>query len=204
MTKYKTVVIDPPWKVDFDASKRFMVLKEKRKERPQKDHFIHLDGIYDLEETTDIFEFPINDFAADECLLFLWVTSGKIEGRACIDIGFDLLEHWGFTYHTIFTWIKPNNYCVFSPFLSQTEHALVAWRGRLNILTKKQNAVMKNFLYETGYQIKHSEKPAKFYHLLRGWTPKPRIDIFARRAHEGFDGWGDEYVGEGPLAEWLE
>jgi len=50
----------------------------------------------------------------------------------------------------------------------------------------------------------HSEKPARFYQLLRAWTPKPRIDIFARNAHEGFDGWGDEYVGEGALAPYLK
>ena len=204
--KYKTVVIDPPWSIDFDASKRYQHLKEKRSTKPIKDHFTHLDAIYKLEKTEDIFDFPINDFADEECLMFLWVTCGKIKGKPVIETGFELLKHWGFTYHTIFTWIKPNNLCVFSPFLSQTEHVLVAWRGNLVTLTNKQNAKMKNFLYETGYQIKHSQKPAKFYQLLRSWTPKPRIDIFARRAHEGFDGWGNEYVGnsdEGTLLEWI-
>ena len=203
--KYKTVVIDPPWPIAFESSGRTNILREKREGIKYKkyDDFKQQDELYDVSTIEDIFNFPINDFA-DDALLFLWVTCGKIKGRPVIDIGFDIIDKWGFTYHSIITWVKPNNHAIFSPLLCQTEHVLFAWRGNFANLTNKQNGVMKNVLIERGYQIKHSEKPARFYQLLRAWTPTPRIDIFARNAHEGFDGWGDEYVGEGPLAPYLK
>ena len=39
---------------------------------------------------------------------------------------------------------------------------------------------------------RHSEKPSYFYQLLERVTPEPRIDLFARRRHPGFDAWGKE------------
>jgi N6-adenosine-specific RNA methylase IME4 len=144
----------------------------------------------------EIKDFPINEFAADDSLLFLWVINKYLRE------GFDVLEKWGFKYHNIFTWVKGQGFALWSPIMTHTEHILIAWRGNLRSLCP-QMGVMKNYLM-TNYQLKHSEKPAKFYQMLRAWTPEPRIDIFARQRHYGFDGWGDEYVGEGPLAEWLE
>ena len=202
MPAYKTIVIDPPWPIAFDSSARFDVLREKRT-IGNFTRFKQQDELYEVVTIDDIINFPINDFA-DDALLFLWVTCGKIKGRPVIDIGFDILDKWGFTYHSIITWVKPKSQAIFSPLLCQTEHVLFAWRGNFANLTNKQNGVMKNVLIESGYQIKHSQKPARFYQLLRAWTPAPRIDIFARRAHEGFDGWGDGYVGDGPLKEFLE
>lgn len=39
----------------------------------------------------------------------------------------------------------------------------------------------------------HSEKPEAFYRLVERMTPGARrIDLFARKAHEGFEAWGDE------------
>lgn len=38
----------------------------------------------------------------------------------------------------------------------------------------------------------HSRKPDSFYEILRTNTPEPRIDIFARYRHFGFDSYGNE------------
>jgi N6-adenosine-specific RNA methylase IME4 len=38
----------------------------------------------------------------------------------------------------------------------------------------------------------HSEKPSMFYEILRIRTKEPRIDIFARKRHFGFDAYGDQ------------
>jgi len=194
--KYKTVVIDPPWPIALDKRIPEAIRKQDGKWSERK---VTLD--YNTPHLEEIYTFPIDDFAADDCLLFLWVTTGKIEETPVLKIGMDLLETWGFKYHQIITWCKLTGLCIWSPFNSRTEHVLFGYRGEF----PKMYAVMPNY-FET-QQLQHSQKPAKFYQMLRSWTPKPRIDIFARRAHEGFDGWGNEYVGnsdEGTLLEYLE
>ena len=201
--KYKTVVIDPPWPVDYakwslmDPKKGFQAKQKMR--RYQTDYHSH----YSTMSLEDIAKFPIDDYAAKEALLFLWVTNSMAEKTPVIRYGFDLLDKWGFKYHIIITWDKCNSYALFSPIRRQTEHVLVGYRGNFAKLINKQYGVMSN-LISTHYQNYHSQKPVQFYQMLRGWTPKPRIDIFARQAHEGFDGWGNEYVGEGPLQEFLK
>jgi len=158
---------------------------------------------YSLMSLDDIQLFPIEEYADDDCLLFLWAINGKAEKTPVIGFACDLIKEWGFKYHTLITWYKRQGMAFHSPVRTATEHIVFAWRGDFNSLVGANMAAMDS-LFATSYQIRASEKPAKFYQLLRAWTPKPRIDLFARRAHEGFDGWGDEYVGEGPLMQYLE
>ena len=195
--KYKTVVVDPPWPVDFKGAQRLNIVYPRKNKHGRLN-----EANYELNTIDEILDFPINDFADNNAVLFLWVTSGKIDNVPIIDIGFDILKSWGFSYHTIITWVKHQGLAVFSPIRSITDHILMSWRGNFRNLIKSCG-VMPSAFSTHGYQIKHSEKPVRFYQLLRAWTPEPRINVFARNAHEGFDGWGDEYVGDGPLQEYL-
>ena len=186
--KYKTVVIDPPWAMSVS----------KPPDRAGRLHTLSHNLEYNSMSIREITKFPIDDFAADECQLFLWVINGKIKGKSGIEHGFNILREWGFEYHNIITWVKSNCFALWSPILNKTEHVLYGFRGGL---ARDKMGVMKNVF--NAPVTKHSEKPAQFYQKLREWTPEPRIDLFARQAHYGFDGWGDEYVGEGPLMEFL-
>jgi N6-adenosine-specific RNA methylase IME4 len=38
----------------------------------------------------------------------------------------------------------------------------------------------------------HSRKPDVFYERVAAASPGPRLDMFARERHEGFDSWGNE------------
>ena len=38
----------------------------------------------------------------------------------------------------------------------------------------------------------HSRKPKEFYELIKRVCPGPRIDIFSREKHDGFEQWGNE------------
>jgi len=217
MTKYKTVVIDPPWPIDnIGLSPKALHHMNGHSKTPRRPFLQRstmkerMTDNYSIMTLEDITHFPIDEYADEESFLFLWVTNSKAEGKPVIHFGFELLERWGFKYHQIITWDKCNNFGFWTPIMTQTEHCLVSYRGNFTRLTNKQNAIMSNII-RTHYQIKHSEKPAKFYQLLRRWTPEPRIDLFARRAHVGFDGWGNEYVGAGelarytgPLEEWID
>lgn len=180
--KYKTVVIDPPWPLAGSKLKL--------------PHGSFPSAPYHTMTLEDIKRFDINKFAEDEALLFLWVINNTMR------VGFDILDAWGFSFHQILTWDKGSGHAIWSPIMGRTEHVLFAYRGNFRTLTDNKMGVMQS-LITTNKTRKHSKKPARFYQTLRGWTPKPRIDLFARHAHEGFDGWGDEYVGEGPLQEFL-
>jgi N6-adenosine-specific RNA methylase IME4 len=204
--KYKTVVIDPPWPIDNIGIVPHMLSTARQDRRPfaRKVTFPEDQSTpYSKMSLGDIAAFPIDDFAANQALLFLWVTNSRAEKRPVLQIGFELLEKWGFTYHQMITWAKSQGFAMWSPILRRTEHCLFADRGKLAELTNHQNGVMPSYIFTDG-QSKHSEKPVQFYQMLRRWTPEPRIDLFARRTHEGFDGWGNEYAGDqGPLLEFL-
>jgi len=196
--KYKTVVIDPPWPITSNIGS----IKHDRKPIYQRP--LNKGKYYDIMSIAEIRDFPIDDFAEENSLLFVWVTNGRTSCKtSTMKIGLELIERNGFNQFSIITWNKPIGACVFSPIINLTEHCIVSYRGNYNSLIKKHYAVMKS-RFSTHTQVYHSQKPAKFYQMLREWTPEPRIDIFARQAHYGFDGWGDEYVEEGPLAPFLK
>ena len=87
--KYNIIYADPPW--------NFKTYSEKGKQKKSAEcHYrcMNIDNIYDL---------PINQIAADNCILFLWVTFPLLKE------GLETIEKWGFTYKTIgFNWIKQN------------------------------------------------------------------------------------------------
>jgi len=39
---------------------------------------------------------------------------------------------------------------------------------------------------------RHSEKPKGLYDSIRNFFPEKRLDVFARRRHQGFDAWGNQ------------
>jgi len=186
---YKTVVIDFPWPLRLGGSVP----------KAMQGSSLKPDIPYDVINIQDIRDFPIGEFAAEDCLLFIWATCGKAaDGVPIIQHALTILEDWGFSYHCLITWHKTNPFSFWSPLLWATEHVVFGYRGEF----PKVYGKMPNWI--SAPTKKHSQKPPRFYQLLRGWTPAPRVDLFARQAHEGFDGWGDEYVGEGSLAQYME
>jgi N6-adenosine-specific RNA methylase IME4 len=169
--KYKTVVIDPPWKLtpkNLNTKNGGRLLKKLP---------------YKTMSDEEITNFNINDFADKECNLFLWCTNSKIP--AAIKI----LEKWGFRYSTFMVWNKNDGIC-HNGFHYTLEFVIYGYRGY-----KCQNGIdytkPLNPYFEAK-RYKHSEKPSLFYAMLSKVTPAPRIDIFARKRHYGFDAYGDQ------------
>ena len=51
----------------------------------------------------DIRRLPVKELAADDCILFMWVTFPTLQEA------FSVIEAWGFTYKTVaFAWVKQN------------------------------------------------------------------------------------------------
>ena len=166
--KYRTIVIDPPWKIRSNLSKTM-----------QGDY--HQSIPYNMMTDDQILNFDIDKFADSECDLFMWCTHGKLP------IALDIIKAWGFRYNFTLTWDKGGGLTQFG-FHLNSEFVLYAYRGKRQ-LRYKGVAIKSVFTAPRGH---HSEKPSIFYDAIKDKTAEPRIDIFARRRHAGFDAWGDQ------------
>lgn len=169
--KYKTIVIDPPWEVKFVSAG------------------VHGKPVTELPYKTmtldEIKAFPINDFAEDECSLFLWTTNKYL------DASFDILKEWGFNFKVVITWDKTEGINT-GGFTRRAEFLLFAYRGKFSMdVTKKYFPTVITEKWTT-----NSAKPKIAYELIKERFPEPRIDIFARKRHPGFDAYGDQVENE--------
>ena len=172
--KYKIIVVDPPWPVDF----------VKRKARPNQKSMP-----YELMSMDEIKKLPINIIADDECYLFLWTT------QKFIIESFEVLKTWGFKYHCVLTWDKNDGMVMFG-FRRRTEFVIVGHKGKMNFFDKGKP--IETMFYEK--LKKNSQKPDIFYSMLAKRYPGPRIDMFARTLRHGWDVWGnDEKLQNQPL-----
>lgn len=167
--KYKTVVIDLPWSLVAHGSSNMMTGKIDKK-LPYK-------------SMTDkqILNFPINDFVDDNCNLFIWTTHYKLP------FVFELVKKWGFKYHCMITWVK-NTGITMRGIFRNSEFVVFAYNGKFTIPSKGKALRTVINAKTTG----HSSKPFEFYEEIKSKTEEPRIDIFARKRHDGFEAWGDE------------
>ena len=167
--KYRTIVIDPPWLV---------------KNGFVKEEFFRFGRKLPYKTMTDqeIIDFPINDFADNDCDLFIWVIHSKLP------LAFKMIEKWGFKYHVLLTWDKLSGLGI-NGFYRCTELILYAHKGKMGIDVGKGHYIPTLFRSQANG---HSRKPDVFYAKIRDRTQEPRIDIFARKRHFGFDAWGDQ------------
>ncbi len=169
-SKYKTIVIDFPY--EFDKTNGFIRMKHIGVAK--KEH-------YKTMPDKEILEFPIDDYADSDCDLFLWVVTRKIK------FGFEVLEKWGFKFTDFITWDKILGVPV-NGFQRQAEWCLYGHRGKKGI--NKIGKFIPTVIREQ--RQAHSQKPDSFYEMLRTNTQEPRIDIFARKRHFGFNAYGDQ------------
>jgi len=121
--------------------------------------------------------------AADDALLFLWVTS------PCLPDGLAVMSAWGCTYATVaFAWDKqrtnPGYYT-----MSQVELCLVGKWGRIPQPRGSRNE--RQLISEL--RGEHSSKPAEARARIERMFPaQRRLELFARGSAPGWDVWGDE------------
>lgn len=177
--EYRCLVVDPPWRQGKTG---------KRSVRPNQG--VALD--YPTMPLTEIKALPVPEWAAQESFLWLWATNSKdrTTGSPVVKMAFELLEHWGYTFHTMLTWDKKTGPCPFSPYQVVSEHVLFAWRGAARF-ERAHLGRMKTVFAESPRG--HSIKPQTLYEHIRLAFPGPRLDVFARQKRRGFDGWGNEY-----------
>lgn len=171
--KYSIIYADPPWK--------FKSYSDKGLDKSADKH-------YNCMSIEDIHDLPVENIAATDCILFLWVTF------PLLDKGIETIEKWGFTYKTIgFNWVKKNKKSD-SLFWglgfwtrSNSEICLLATKGKPQRFSKSVHSVVISKIE------KHSKKPAVVRDkIVELCGDLPRIELFAREKTEGWDAWGNE------------
>ena len=162
---YGTVAVDPPWPTN------------------QRGNYGAINH-YPLMTLDEISKLPIGELTADNAHCWLWVTNGTMK------IGHEILEGWGFTPRSIFTWLKPR--MGLGVYLrSFTEHVILATKGKSPILFKAQ----PNWGF---FPLQdHSHKPEEIFSIIERCSPGPYLEMFARRENPlGWDIWGNEVLSD--------
>jgi N6-adenosine-specific RNA methylase IME4 len=154
--KFRTLVIDPPWDYEW--------LSIAGRAAPGYATMTH-DELLSLDVAAWV--------DAEFCHLYLWTTNNFLT-RAV-----DLMQQWGFQHKTVLTWVKPR-WGLGSYFRNSTEQVLFGTTGTQNTRT---GDIGTHFEAPMG---EHSEKPEKFYDIVRRASFPPYGEAFQRKERDGF------------------
>ncbi len=188
MTRYRTIVADPPWPYTGEGAPGAA--------SPKINGELSKSAALPYGTMTIAALCAMQPPAEDDAHLYLWTTN------AFMDAGYLIARAWGFEPKTILTWTKVHHddpgrvsMKVGYYFRGATEHVIFGVRGSLR--TQINNL-------PTGYlwpRLPHSVKPDAFYDLVEGASPGPYLELFARRARFGWSYWGDQSLGTAEMPE---
>ncbi len=173
--KYNIIYADPPWNLKYFKETKLGI---NVYDLPYQT--INIDAICDLE---------VENIAADNAILFLWVTDNNIPQISRI------MKAWGFKYITIgFVWNK----------VAKTTKGVNATLGKYTrksceicYIGRRGRYIIKNSCKIDQYigmpKGRHSAKPLEIRDRIVNLVGDlPRIELFARDKCEGWDVWGNE------------
>lgn len=177
--RYGVIYADPPW--------YFRNFSEKGEGRNAVSH-------YDCMSVEQICALPVSEFAAKDCVLFLWATDPMLP-RAL-----EVIKAWGFNYKTVgFYWVKLNKSADPSRLTAadfftglgywtraNPEQCLLATRGT----PRRKARDVRRLLVEP--RREHSRKPSQIHNRIERLADGPYLELFCRETRDGWDSWGDE------------
>jgi N6-adenosine-specific RNA methylase IME4 len=177
VTRYRTIVADPPWHYDGTTGVNRGANAGGRKP------FLSYRTMT-LEEIRDL---PIAEtLAARDAHLLMWTTNRYIPDAYAV------ARAWGFRPSTLLTWCKPPVGVGVGPggvFASTSEFVVYARRGKPEHLQRVAST------WWEWPRREHSAKPEAFLDMVEATFPGPRLEMFARRARFGWDYLGDQSLG---------
>ena len=180
MKKYKTIVIDPPWKYGKwgrASEKAFLVSginEETNNEIPLPYNWMGIEEIKAL---------PVGSLADKDCELYLWTTQKYLPDA------FEVLKAWGFKYCQTLTWCKtPRGTGQGGVYCPTTEFLILARRGKMPNVKR----IDSTWFHTKRPHNNHSKKPDFFQDLIEQVSETPRLEMFARRERFGWDVFGNE------------
>jgi N6-adenosine-specific RNA methylase IME4 len=201
VTRYRTIVADPPW--DHSDGTGYVVTVGDKTTRRQRD-----DGGYSTAPpyasmTLDAIKaLPVSSLAAGDAHLYLWTTN-----RYLRDV-WDVADAWGFRGVCIIVWCKAWMGALGGgAWQSNVEFCLFARKGNLPTAGKARGRWYQ-WPRQFGPAVKegqrrgggHSAKPEAFLDHVEQVSPGPYVELFARRARFGWDYWGDQSLGTAEMA----
>lgn len=181
---------DPPWSykdigMDWSPSEE------------QEQYYRSVTRHYDTMSIQEICDLPIAELAADNCALFLWCTWPHVFFAELV------MNSWGFKYKAIgFVWVKLNPTGMgFHTGMGwytrgNTEPCFLGGVGTITPANRDVSSLIVTPIQE------HSRKPdAQYDKIERLYPGVPKLELFARRPHPGWDVWGNEVESDISLME---
>lgn len=174
---YGVIGADPAWK-----------FKAGHSNRSTENH-------YKTMKLADIMALPVQELAAEDCVLLLWSSPPFLEQSIRV------MEAWGFRFVSIaFVWLKlkkrhsaPSFFMEKDMFMGLghttrkcCEFVLLGKRGRPKRISKSVRDLIIEPIRE------HSRKPEQFYERTTKLYPGPYLELFSRTQREGWTVYGDE------------
>ena len=167
--KYKTIYADPPW------------MEHGGGHIPRG-----ADRHYPLMKTRDIAALPVKNLIDPAgAHLYLWTTNNFLPDAL------EIVRAWGFEYVTMITWFKDRQ-GLGQYYRGMTEHCIFARTQKklpYKLLDGKRQQGVTGFYAPKGI---HSAKPEEMRRMIERVSYAPRIELFAREPHEGWNVWGNE------------
>lgn len=185
MTRFQTIVADPPWEYEGFASQPGDPRRTDRKVKAES-------LPYSAMTLEAIAALPVASLAAPDAFLFLWTTNRYLYAAD------DIAAAWGFEYRQMLVWHKTGNPSPFGGTLApnHAEFLLVAVKG-----TPKAHGRLPGSVIAAPKPYEHSRKPDVFIDLIERVAPGPYVEMFARRARFGWEYWGDQSLGTVEMPE---
>lgn len=181
--QFDIVLADPPWAYTGQQDKWGAAAK-----------------FYPLMEDQDLLDFPLASVLAPKGILFMWVTSPRL------DFAIDCIRAWGLTYRGVaFNWVKTKPSDPSTPIGAQgvrpsivkptSEFVLAASRVKTSRPMKLFDESIRQIIMAP--RTEHSRKPDDVHERIEKMYPTAsKIELFARRPRDGWTIWGNEVNGE--------
>lgn len=167
--RYGVILADPEWRWEPWS-------RETGMDRSAENH-------YPTSPTQIIAGRPVQDIAADDCVLFLWATVPMLQEAL------DVMRAWGFTYRSHAIWDKVHIGTGYW-FRNRHEMLLVGTRGDVPAPAMGDQFASVMVIARK----EHSSKPEQFLELIEQYFPTlPKIELNRRGPpRAGWDAWGNE------------
>ncbi len=183
---YSAILADQPWR--FEVWSGETPVKRRGSSGTNVSAAVH----YETMSMRQISRLPVDELAADDCVLFMWVCWPSIPEALKV------IDAWGFTYKTCgFSWMKGDPYRLFAdeqtPSMglgywtrANTEPCLLATRGK----PKRRDAGVRQGIISP--RREHSRKPDEIHGRIERLVAGPYLELFARAPRAGWDVWGNQ------------